>query len=116
MANPILEGTGPEEGGDGELPDGDQDLWLEDVQLGVEPVRAVGNRRGRGLEVAVPGAVAPGEAAHERGDVGEVPELLGARETSPHHPPVELLAAPTGNAPARLSLHPPGPVPNQQQR
>src|SRR5258708_13119107 len=97
MANPILEATGPEEAGDGELPDGDQDLWLEDVQFGVEPVRAVGNRRGRGLEVAVPGAVTPGEAAHERGDVAEVPQLLASPETSPHQPPVPLLPPPTRN-------------------
>src|SRR5258708_23636974 len=115
MADPILEATRPEKARDRELSHEDQDLGLENAKLRVEPVRAVGNCRGRRLEVAVPGAVSPGKAAHERGDVCELPKLLGAREAGPHHPPVELLAGTTGKRPARLALHGPGRLPNQEE-
>src|SRR5258708_33455714 len=115
MAEPILEATRPEKARDRELSHEDQDLGLENTKLRVEPVRAVGYRRGRRFEVTVAGAVSPGKAAHERGDVCELPKLLGTREAGPHHPPVELLAGTTRKRPARLALHGPRRLPNQEE-
>src|SRR5258705_13815630 len=67
-------------------------------------MRAVGDRRRRRLEVTAPGAVAPWEAAHQGGDVGEPPKLLGIFKPGPHHPTVELLPGAARERAARLAL------------
>jgi len=115
MADAILEATGPEKARDRELPDEDQNPGSEDAKLGVEPVRAVGDSRRRWLEVAISGAIAAGKAAHERGDVSEVPEVFWAREPCSHHPPVELLAGAPRERPARLPLDRAGRLADQKE-
>src|SRR6202030_1625509 len=104
-ADTIRQATGAEKARNRELADEDQDLWFQDAKLGVEPVGAVGDRgRGR-LEVAVAGGVAAGEAAHERGDVGEASELFGACKPGTEHPPIELLPGAPGEWTAGLALN-----------
>jgi len=67
-------------------------------------MRAVGDRRRRRLEVTAPGAVAPWEAAHQGGDVGEPPKLLGIFKPGANHPTVELLSGAARERAARLAL------------
>src|ERR1700674_3893198 len=92
LAHAVLEPSPAEETRDRQLPDEDQHLRLQDPTLRLEPVSAVGDCRRRRLQVTGTGAVAAGKAAHERGDVGETPEFLGAIKSSAHHPSIELLA------------------------
>jgi hypothetical protein len=77
---------------DRHLTDKDHHLWFHQSKLGLEPVRAVGDSRRRRLEVTVPRTVAPREAAHQRGDVGEPAKFVGAPKPGANHPAVELLA------------------------
>src|SRR5712692_8018227 len=91
----ILEAAGSQKADDRHLTDQDQDLRLEELELGVEPVRAVGRSSRRRLQVAGSGAVATGEAARECRDVGEAAELLRSFEPGAHHPAVELFTSPT---------------------
>src|SRR5882757_5146040 len=67
-------------------------------------MRAVRDRRRRRLEVTAPGAVAPWEAAHQGGDVGEPPKLLGIFKPGANHPTVELLSGAARERAARLAL------------
>src|SRR5258706_16346449 len=67
-------------------------------------MRAVGDRRRRRLEVTAPRAVAPREAAHQGGDVGETPKLLGIFKPGANHPTVELLSGAARERAARLAL------------
>src|SRR5713226_10255335 len=99
-ADSRIQRSGAEKARDGHLPDQDEHPRLEQLELRVEPVRAVGHGRGRGPEVAGASAVAPGEAAHQCRDVDEASELLGAREAGAKHPAVELLARAAGERPA----------------
>src|SRR6202521_3892804 len=100
----LLQTSGAEKARDRQLPDEDLLLGLEVVQLGVEPVSAVGDRCRWRLQVACARRVATGKAAHQGRDVGEAPELFGALETRAHHPPVELLAGAAPAQAARIAL------------
>src|ERR1700687_6049302 len=115
-ADSRLQRAGAEKARDRHLPDEDENAWLEQLELGFEPVRAVGDGGERGPEVAGAGAVATWEAAHQRRDVGEASELLGACEPGAQHPAVELLARPTGEGPARFPLGRSGRLPDQEER
>src|SRR5258706_10128870 len=67
-------------------------------------MRAVGDGSRRSLEVTAPGAVAPWEAAHQGGDVGEPAKLLRIFKPGANHPTVELLSGPARERAARLAL------------
>src|SRR5207302_2305793 len=110
LADPVLEWARTKKALDRHLADRDQDLRLEQAQLGVEPVRAVRDAGGRRPQVAGVALVAPGEASHQRCDVGHAAKLLGVAKPGAEHPAVELLAGPPGQGPARLPLAGPGPL------
>src|SRR5437879_3468179 len=93
LADPVLEWARTKKALDRHLSDRDQDLRLEQSQLGVEPVRAVRDAGGRRPQVAGVALVAPGEASHQRRDVGHAAKLLGVAQPGAEHPAVELLAA-----------------------
>src|SRR5437868_9186296 len=76
LADALLERTWAEEARDRQLAYEDQHLRPEQAQLTVEPVGAVGDARGRRPQVAAVLPVPPGKAAHQRGDVRQVPELF----------------------------------------
>src|ERR1700674_4209279 len=65
---------------------------------------AVGHGGRRRSEVAGASRVPAGEAARQRSDVGEPPELLCAGEAGAEHPAVELFACPAGEWPAGYLL------------
>src|ERR1700674_417636 len=111
----VLQPSGAEKTLDGHLSNRDQHLRHEDSQLSFEPVGAVGDCRRWRAQVAGIARVAPGEATHERGDVGESPKLLGALETGLHNPAVELLAGATRKWASRLTLRPPGRLTHEQE-
>ena len=100
----ILKPSGTKKTRDGQLPDEDQHFGSDQLQLGIEPVRAVGYSGRRRLQVTAARAVAPREAAHQRCDVGEAPELLGAFKTGADHPPVELFPSAAGKGSPRYPL------------
>src|SRR5438034_11456775 len=81
LADAFLERAGTKKARDRHLADQDQDLRLEQAQLSIEPVRAVGHRGGRRPEVAGVLLVAAREAAHQRGDVREPAEFLWIAKT-----------------------------------
>src|ERR1700680_787019 len=111
----ILQPSGAEKALDGHLSDRDQDPWLEDSQLSLEPVSAVGDGGRWWTQVAGIAGVASWEAAHKRGDVGESPKLLRALESGLHHPAVELPARATRKWAARLTLSPPWRLTHQEE-
>src|SRR4029077_2050764 len=94
-ADALLQRPGTAKARNRHLADEDDDPRLEQLELSVEPVRAILDCGRRRPEVASAGAVAPGKAAHQSRDVGEVAELFGAREAGAQHPAVELLAGAT---------------------
>src|SRR5258708_76809 len=103
LADAVLEWGRTEESRDRQLPDQDQDLRLEQPQLGIEPVRAIRDCGGRWRPVTGVLPVAPGKAAHQRGDVSEAAKLLGILKAGTQHPAVELLpGTPRERAPADL--------------
>src|SRR5438552_4183877 len=105
LADSLFERAWPNETGDRHLSDGDQHLGLEQLQLGVQPVRAVGDCGGWRPQVSSVLAIAPGEAAHQRRDVGQPAELFGVAKTRAQHPAVELLARASRKRPSRLTFH-----------
>src|SRR5258708_35139336 len=107
MPDPFLQRTWAEKASDRHLADEDDHAGFEHVELGIHPVRAVGDGCRRWAQVAGARAVAAREAAHQRGDVGDAAELPGARETGAPHPPVELLARPPLKPKPGLTLSPP---------
>src|SRR5712692_8519062 len=115
-ANSRLQSAGAEKARDGHLPDQDENARLEQLELGVEPVRAIGHGSGRRSEIAGARAVATGEAAHQRRDVGEASKLFGAREPGAQHPAIELPARPTRERPARFPLSRSWRLPDQEER
>src|SRR5207253_11032759 len=86
LADPVLEWARTKKALDRHLSDRDQDLRLEQSQLGVEPVRAVRDAGGRRPQVAGVALVAPGAASHQRRGVGYGGELLGAAKPGAEDP------------------------------
>src|ERR1700687_340389 len=115
-ADAIFERTWAEEPSDRQLPDQDQHFRLQDLQLGVEPVRAIGDGFGWRLQVAIAGAIAAGEAPQQRRDVSQPPKLIGACKPCADHPPVELLAGPARKRPSRLPLDRPRRLTDHEER
>src|SRR6266702_6028056 len=70
-ADSVLQAPCAEKARDRELSDRNDDDRPEHLQLGVEPVRAVGDSRGWRAQVARTARMATGKAAHERADVGQ---------------------------------------------
>jgi hypothetical protein len=92
LADSFLERARPQKTSDRHLADQDQDLRLQQSQLGVEPVRAVRHRGGGRPEVAGVLRVAAWEAAHQGGDVCEPSKFFRVAKAGAEHPAVELLA------------------------
>src|SRR5947209_1118175 len=116
LADPVLEWARTKKALDRHLADRDQDLRREQSQLGVEPVRAVRDAGGRRPQVAGVALVAPGEASHQRRDVGHAAKLLGVAKPGAEHPAVELLAGPPGEGPSRLPLGGTGRLAHEKER
>src|SRR5439155_26778224 len=89
---------------DRHLSDRDQHPGLEDAELGIEPVGAVGDSSGGRPKVACAGGVPSRKAAHQGGDVGQPAELLGTVESGAQHPAVELLSRATRERTSRHLL------------
>src|SRR5260370_38832526 len=104
LADAVLERAGSEEARDRHLADRDEDLGLEELQFRVQPVRAVGDARGRRLQVTCVGPVPAREAWHQRRDVRDAAELLWVAKPRAEHPAVELLAGAPGAGPAALPV------------
>src|SRR5260370_26542656 len=104
LADAVLERAGFEEARDRRLADRDEDLGLEELQFRVQPVRAVGDARGRRLQVTCVGPVPTREASHQRRDVRDAAELFWVAKPGAEHPAVELFAGTPGEGPARLPL------------
>src|ERR1700680_1345458 len=107
-ADTLLEPAGTEEALDRHLSDRNHHPWLEDSQLRVQPVCAVGDGGRRRAQVPGVARVPPREAPHQSGDVGEASKFVRALETRMHHPAIELLAGTAGKWPPRLAFGPPG--------
>jgi hypothetical protein len=114
-AHPVLQPAGTQEALDRHLSDRDQHPWFEDSQLGVEPVRAIGDGDGRRTQVTRAARVAPREAAHQGGDVSEAAKFVGTLESRAHHPAVQLLAGATGERASRLPFGPARRLAHQQE-
>src|SRR5438270_8903457 len=115
LADALLERSGSEEARDRHLADEDQDLWLEQAKLSVEPVGAVGHRGGRRPQVSGFLFVAAWKAAHERGDVSEPAKLFCVAKAGAQHPAVELLAGAPGKRPPRRLLRGPGSLADDEE-
>src|SRR2546428_13396648 len=83
-----------EKSGDRHLPDKNDDQRLEHLELGVEPVRTVGDGGRRWWTGTRACPISAGEAAHHRRDVREGPKASGARETLALPPAVRTPARP----------------------
>src|SRR5260370_13392872 len=105
--DPFLQRTWAEKASDRHLPDQNHHAGSQHLQLGVHPVRTVGNGCRRWTQVAGSRAVAAREAAHQRSDVGDAAEFLGAREAVAQHPSVELFARPPREPTSAPPLRPP---------
>src|SRR5437660_10382731 len=92
LADPVLEWARTKKALDRHLADRDQDLRLEQSQLGVEPVRAVRDAGGRRPQVAGVALVSPGEASPRRHGGGHAAKLLGVAKPGAGPPAVALLA------------------------
>src|SRR6266851_2318741 len=104
LAHALLERSRTEEARDRHLADQDHHPRVEQLQLRVEPVRAVGDPFRRRRQVAGVRPVAAGEAPHQGGDVGQAAKLFGVAKARAQHPPVELLARAARERASRLAL------------
>src|SRR6266851_2919465 len=114
--DPFLQRTWAEKARDRHLPDQNHHPWSQHLQLGVHPVRTVGDGCGRWTQVAGARAVAARETSHQCRDVGDATELLGAREAGAQHPPVELFARAPREGTPRLTLRGPRRLADQVER
>src|SRR5207237_9615133 len=96
LADPVLEWARTKKALDRHLSDRDQDLRLEQSQLGVEPVRAVRDAGGRRPQVAGVALVAPGEASPHPRAVRHSPQRPRVAIPGSEHCALQLLAGPPG--------------------
>src|SRR5713101_9486826 len=81
LAHARLQRTGTKKAHDRKLTHEDQHARPQHSQLGVEPVRAVGDAGRRRAKVAGAERIASRKTAHQRRDVGDAAKLLCRLET-----------------------------------
>lgn len=116
LAYAIVQRTRAEKSRDRQLADRDQDLRLQQAKLSVKPVRAIRDRSRLRTQVSGVQPVAPGKAAHQRGDIGQASKLICVSEACANHPAVELFACASGKWPSRFTLDCPRCLSDQEER